>query len=431
MPTRLIRIESDHPHVVRIALVYVAIALTWVLLGDVLLARFLQVERRVWFSHTIKGTVLVLLTAAVLFWLVALREKALSRERRRLQLVFGQLPGVLWSTGVDLRIESVIGELVASVPGSASQVGRPIWELADTPEARELIELNHRRALDGEASDFHVQLGGRELAVRVEPLRDEPGVVVGTVGFALETTWMADEGSLSVRDALRHTRDLGALGGLTLDVAHQLKNPLFALTASLDAFEQRVVHQPATARHREIMRQQVERIERLVSGIQVYGRRLHLSRRRFDLVPLLVSSISRARAESEAAEVEVELRLEASEIFAEVDHEAIVGAFDRILRNAVEHSPRGGRVAVEVRTDHNGGPPGVAEVSVLDEGPGFAAGDLAHVFKPLFGRRPGGAGLGLAIAERIVAAHDGHIAAANRESGGARVTVRLPAGSGV
>ncbi|HMB53756.1 MAG TPA: hypothetical protein VKU40_10585, partial [Thermoanaerobaculia bacterium] len=161
MPTRLTSIESDHPRVVRIALVYLAAALTWVLLGDVLLARFLQVEHRVWVSHTLKGTVLVLLTAAALFWLVALREKALSRERRRLQMVFSQLPGVLWSTGADLRVESVIGEIVASAPGSASQLGRPISELADTPEDRELIERNHRRALGGEAADFHVQLGGR------------------------------------------------------------------------------------------------------------------------------------------------------------------------------------------------------------------------------------------------------------------------------
>jgi signal transduction histidine kinase len=70
-------------------------------------------------------------------------------------------------------------------------------------------------------------------------------------------------------------------------------------------------------------------------------------------------------------------------------------------------------------------------VEVADDGPGFAPDDLPHVFDPLFrgdrtrAARIGGAGLGLAIARRLVRAHGGEVKAGNRAHGGASVTVRF------
>jgi len=66
------------------------------------------------------------------------------------------------------------------------------------------------------------------------------------------------------------------------------------------------------------------------------------------------------------------------------------------------------------------------ECVIEDEGPGFDAADLPHVFEPFFTRRHGGTGLGLPIVYRIVSDHGGSIVASNRPGGGARITVGLP-----
>ena len=95
-----------------------------------------------------------------------------------------------------------------------------------------------------------------------------------------------------------------------------------------------------------------------------------------------------------------------------------------LVDNAIRHAPDGSRVDVRVRTD------GAHAVLVVeDEGPGIRPEDLPRVFDRFYraaGAPGGGTGLGLAIAAWIVERHGGRIAATNRESTGARFTVRLP-----
>ncbi len=95
-----------------------------------------------------------------------------------------------------------------------------------------------------------------------------------------------------------------------------------------------------------------------------------------------------------------------------------------LVDNAIRHAPAGSRVDVRVRQDG-----GDAVLTVEDEGSGVRPEDLPRVFDRFYraaGAPGGGTGLGLAIAAWIVERHGGRIAAANRDEGGARFTVRLP-----
>ncbi|HZV67638.1 MAG TPA: ATP-binding protein, partial [Telluria sp.] len=94
--------------------------------------------------------------------------------------------------------------------------------------------------------------------------------------------------------------------------------------------------------------------------------------------------------------------------------------------NAVEHSPDGGKVDIELQANVEW-----IDIRVLDRGPGVAPDDLRAIFEPFFRSNAetnnvDGHGLGLAIARRVVDAHGGSIEAVNREGGGLSVTIRLP-----
>ncbi len=100
-------------------------------------------------------------------------------------------------------------------------------------------------------------------------------------------------------------------------------------------------------------------------------------------------------------------------------------ALQRVLTNLLDNALRHAHTRVELSVL-------AGRVEVADDGAGFAAADLPHVFEPLFrgdrARAAGGAGLGLAIARRLVRAHGGEVEATNGPAGGARVHVILPLG---
>jgi signal transduction histidine kinase len=141
-----------------------------------------------------------------------------------------------------------------------------------------------------------------------------------------------------------------------------------------------------------------------------------------------LATVARRAAETvEPASVPIDVEGEGTTVG---DAVALQRVLTNLLENAVRHAHT--RVVVRVCADRawaaHGNGAGV-RVEVVDDGPGFAPEDLPHVFEPLYrgdkARGAGGAGLGLAIARRLVHAHGGEVMVANAASGGARVTVTL------
>ena len=106
--------------------------------------------------------------------------------------------------------------------------------------------------------------------------------------------------------------------------------------------------------------------------------------------------------------------------------ELLQRAIENVVRNALHHSPPGGVVRIVA-----GMTEGRLRVAVRDQGPGVPDDALDKIFRPFYrsaGQASGnGYGLGLAIAERVIAAVDGQIRAKNGESGGLVVEIELPA----
>jgi signal transduction histidine kinase len=227
--------------------------------------------------------------------------------------------------------------------------------------------------------------------------------------------------------ALRERERMSAMGELLSGVAHEVRNPLFALSAILDALAARYDEDEGMRRSIDMMRQETQRLKQLMDDLLDFGRPAvdDIGTCRVDeLVSEAFAAcepLARGRTVRLDADIDAELPTLAG------DRHRLSQVFRNLVDNAIRHSEDGGRVAVQASPRPRGGRPGVA-CSVMDRGPGFGEEDLPRLFEPFFTRRPGGVGIGLALVRRIVVGHQGSVQAENRREGGAVVSVWLPAG---
>jgi signal transduction histidine kinase len=273
-------------------------------------------------------------------------------------------------------------------------------------------------------------IAGGDLNVSLPPT---PVREIAEVSGALEGMSGALRQSLDRQAALEEERRLfvGA-------IAHDLRTPLFILRGHLKGLERGVAATPEKIAHYVTVSQaEADALERLIADLFAYTRLEYLEqepeRAPVELGELLRQLVEAARPLAATRGITLALTLDARgepSVLA-ADSHLLTRAVDNLLDNALRHTPAGGEVHVRLRREG-----ATLEFRVEDTGPGIASADLPHLFTPLYrgeasrNRQTGGAGLGLAIARRIVRAHGGDLTAANRASGGAAFTCRLPASRG-
>ena len=248
---------------------------------------------------------------------------------------------------------------------------------------------------------------------------------IGMIAWLLEEEC---ESAVKLQGALHRREALSAMGTLVGGVAHEVRNPLFGISATLDALGARLGADGAAGPLMATMREQVQRLSRLMTDLLEYGRPITSELTRQSMAAVVARSIASCAATSDERGVSVELGGEPVPDLVFMDESRLQQVFQNLVQNASEHTPRGGRVRVEVLEERRGGRAGV-RCTVRDSGPGFDPSQLPRVFDPFFSSRRGGTGLGLSIVRRIVEQHSGHVEAANHPEGGGVVTVWLPAGT--
>ncbi|GIV03777.1 MAG: hypothetical protein KatS3mg015_2607 [Fimbriimonadales bacterium] len=226
--------------------------------------------------------------------------------------------------------------------------------------------------------------------------------------------------------ALRDQEFWAELGTLVARVAHDIRNPLFGMLATLDALEAKLGTSEFTE-YFTVLRAEGERLNRFLTELLAYGRPGQKQARVPVNVQWLVEqAVSRCAPVARDRGVALKSVNTEQPIVVSAEAERLVQAVQNIVQNAVQHSPAGSEVVV-MSALREGKPRKHAIIEVWDSGPGFSPQDLPHIFEPFYSRRAGGTGMGLAIAARIAADHGGTIAAGNRSRGGAWVRVELPA----
>ncbi len=267
-------------------------------------------------------------------------------------------------------------------------------------------------------------IAGGDLEVR---LPSSPAREVAEVAAALEGMSAALRESLTRQKGLEEERRL-FIGA----IAHDLRTPLFMLRGYLQGLENGVAATPERMAHYvAACRAKADALERLIADLFAYTRLEHLEQQPacapLDLGVLLGESVEGIQGPAAAKGIGLALDGPAEPCMLSADGHLLARAIDNLLENALRHTPDGGRIRVSWKREDT-----AVRVAVEDSGSGIAAHDLPHVFTPLYrgeasrNRQTGGAGLGLAIARRILTVHSGDLTAANSPTGGAVFTATLP-----
>ena len=238
--------------------------------------------------------------------------------------------------------------------------------------------------------------------------------------------------STTLRDMTETLWDrMDAIERFAADVAHEIKNPLTSLRSAVETAT-RLKDPERQRRLMEIIAEDVQRLDRLISDISDYSRMdAELSRtesEEVDLRPLLQTMGELYNANPDGPRIKVAVP---ENLIVPALESRLTQVFRNLISNAITFTPEGGEVRVRAWRDKN-----QAIITIEDDGPGIPSGKEEAIFNRFYTERPSTekfgqhSGLGLSISKRIMSAHNGELSAQNRvlndEVKGAVFTIRLP-----
>jgi signal transduction histidine kinase len=225
---------------------------------------------------------------------------------------------------------------------------------------------------------------------------------------------------------LSYAQKISSLGRLTSGVAHELRNPLNAMTMHLTILRKKIANGSAEAeRHVDVLEEELRRLHRVVKGFLEFSRPDEIELQPVDIKEILGDAVKRVRPLAETNEVEIEIEPQPDLPPIIANFHLLEQAFVNVLTNSCEASPDGGRIHI---TTGRGADGGIA-ATVQDSGSGIPPESLAKVFDLYYTTKPEGSGVGLALVYRIAQLHGGDVDVQSEPGAGTRVTISLPGGS--
>ena len=273
-------------------------------------------------------------------------------------------------------------------------------------------------------------------------------VASGDLGRSVEEPRSADElgvlarefnamaASLSrQRDDLRRAERLAAVGRISAQITHEIRNPLNAMGLNAELLAEELSQLPEPPKEAlglvAAISREVDRLDAVAEEYLRFSRPPRASAARIDVAEVLGGLLDFLGPELQAAKVEVRRELAAGLPPVRADEGQLRAVFLNLVRNSREAMPGGGTVTAAVRLDPAGGQAGDGstgvEVRLSDTGGGIPAGDLTRIFEPFYSTKERGTGLGLAYVREVVVQHGGTIRCESELGRGTTFTIRLPA----
>jgi len=315
---------------------------------------------------------------------------------------------------------NVAASEILGLPASAA-VGRRVGEvlpalprlLASVPENAPLRRSEVRQP-SGDRAD-------RILGVSLSPLLDSEGQVLGRILSFSDLTELR-----RMEEAVARSERLAAIGRLAAGVAHEIRNPLAAISGSVELLAQGPATEGADDAKElmAIVTREVSRLNGLISDLLAFARPRAPEKQPLDLSATVQEMLRVFEHDKRLDGTRVALRANGA-VQVDADPGQLRQVVWNLVRNACEADVSNGPVEIAVGTvDADGAR--WARLAVRDHGPGISEESRARIFEPFYSTKQGGTGLGLATVHRIVEEHRGRLHALAPPGGGAEFEVLLP-----
>ncbi|MDD2672054.1 MAG: ATP-binding protein, partial [Syntrophales bacterium] len=227
---------------------------------------------------------------------------------------------------------------------------------------------------------------------------------------------------------LRQSERLSSLGKLAAGVAHEIRNPLNAISIAGQRLQREYL--PEDAGRREdflrktgVIRDEIRRLNGIVEEFLNFSRRDKLELKDYPVEEILQKLVSLVEEEASVKGIAIRRDWDRSVSPVPMDVDKFQQALLNILKNAMESISGEGTITVSVGRPENG----TVGIWISDTGSGLTPEEIERIFNPEYTTKEKGLGLGLPIAHEIIRAHGGEIRVESRVGSGTTFEIRLPA----
>ncbi len=256
------------------------------------------------------------------------------------------------------------------------------------------------------------------VGINLTPLKSSEGRLVGLVGIFQDLT---ERRKTEAR--LRQADRLATAGQLAAGLAHEVRNPLAAISGCIE-----LIKEAGTARPQllDIVLREAERLKLVTGQFLDFAKPTLASQKQCNLVALVAEAVSLLEKSCDSAHpVTFSIQREAEEVMAAGDPDQLKQALWNLGLNAIQAMYMGGRLSFVIRRHGSENGDNWVGIELTDTGQGIPPEEVERIFDPFYTTKPGGTGLGLTITQKIIDNLGGRIEVISREGGGSTFRVLL------
>ncbi len=290
-------------------------------------------------------------------------------------------------------------------------VGNKINGIVKEIQISELVDKNRNQII------FHTP-GGKKLILGLSAslLRDDNENTIGYTVIFQDLTEIRN-----LEEKLQSSERMALLGQLAGGLAHELRNPLSAISGAIEILSTEAQQSDISYRLSRVATREIERLNLIVEDFLLLTSPVKVTNSKLvDLGQIVKDTINSFKSTVKREDIVIEIYVE-NGVLIEADSYRLKQVFWNLLDNSMDSMPSGGTIEIKCSVEK-----GKVNLSFSDEGEGIKEEDFSRVFDPFFTTKEIGTGLGLAIVQKVVEGYNGNISIYSSVGKGTKFVLSLP-----